>query len=133
MMMMMMTIAAEDEQWGWWWALTVSIVLTHPFNRDNITTKLNSANKFVTIAEVRQQNEPGRRAKGLGFSAPMVNLPWARIYFLAFWWLLAKVEGGFDGTDLSGSLNVKIEHAPCVRLFSSSGDIGCRAPTRDGE
>lgn len=32
----------------------------------------------------------------------------------------------------TGGLSLSVDHAPCVRLFHSGGDAGCRTPTREG-
>ncbi len=31
-----------------------------------------------------------------------------------------------------GGLSLSVSHAPCVRLFHSGGDAGCRTPEREG-
>lgn len=42
---------------------------------------------------------------------------------------LSAPQGVQAGT---GGLSLGVNHAPCVRLFHSGGDVGCRTPGREG-
>lgn len=45
---------------------------------------------------------------------------------------LAALVLAYDGTDLGSTMIKAVEHAPCVRLFHSTGSTGCRTPTHEG-
>ena len=54
---------------------------------------------------------------------------------LLFFLILAFCQhsrGDFDGETFRGSLEDVINEAPCVRLFSNSGDMGCRTVDSSG-
>ena len=46
--------------------------------------------------------------------------------------LLAVVLAEYDGEKFDGSLTRELAHSPCVRLFHSTGDVGCRGTPRGG-
>lgn len=43
---------------------------------------------------------------------------------------ISAPQGVQAGT--GGGLSLGVNHAPCVRLFHSGGDVGCRTPGREG-
>ena len=46
--------------------------------------------------------------------------------------LLAVALAEYDGEKFDGSLTRELAHSPCVRLFHSTGDVGCRGTPRGG-
>lgn len=63
-------------------------------------------------------------------AAPPLRMAKTTSPFLALKVLLLAM-GSLSPTAVRG-FSVPVEHAPCVRLFHAHGDVGCRAPDREG-